>query len=196
MYKTQSNTNQQQRENQRENPKQQTHVKNEGFITKDFHFEKQKESADQILQKPRSQEYLVALEMVDYLTSKDEEIIERLRESMGDEFVEELQEMTDEEINEMIAEAFAEEFEEVEDEGEDELQAVLSECYISGCDCHALDSHGFFLDHYKTYDKLSEDLELGRKIFRQHKEKCLCVEVYKRCCRVISITGDVQVIDK
>ena len=196
MYKTQSNTNQQQRENQRERQKEQTFEKNEGFIKKDFHFEKQKEQLEQILQRPRSQEYLVALDLIDYLSTDDEAIIERLKENMGEDFVEELQEMSDEELFEMITQAFHEEFAELETNADGELQAVLSRCYIDGCDCHAIDQYGHILDHYESSKRLPEDIERGREVYRKYANQCQCVEVYKTCCRVISRSGDVEVVRK
>ncbi len=168
----------------------------QGNITRDFHFEAQKERIDQILQRPRSQEYMAALDMIDYLSSNDEAIIERLKENMGEEFVEELEEMTDEEIFEMITKAFHDEFAELETDLDDEMIAVLSKCYIDGCDCHAIDQYGHILDHYRNSDRLSEDLERGRMVYRGCADKCQCVEVYKTCCRIISNTGDVEVIKK
>jgi hypothetical protein len=202
MFGTQNNinqnqsvsTNMQQRENQRE--QEQTKEVRQGTVTRDFQFEKQKERIEQILQRPRSQEYMAALDMIDYLTSDDEAIIERLKENMGEEFVEELQEMTDDEIFEMITQAFHDEFAELETNLDDELQAVLSQCYIDGCDCHAIDQYGHILDHYPSNQQLPEDLERGRIVYRTHAGQCQCVEVYKTCCRVISRSGDVEVVKK
>ena len=200
MFETQRNMNQhqamntdgQQRELQRE--QETTTEVQQGTVTRDFQFDKQKERVEQILQRPRSQEYLVALDMIDYLTSDDEAIIERLKENMGEDFVEELQEMTDEEIFEMITQAFHDEFAELETNLDDELQAVLSQCYIEGCDCHAIDQYGHILNHYKVNETLPEDLERGRMVYRTHAGNCQCVEVYKTCCRVISRSGDVEII--
>ncbi len=202
MFGTQDNMNQQQSLNtetqQREKQKEQEHSNDvqQGTVTRDFQFEKQKERVEQILQRPRSQEYLAALDMIDYLTSDDEAIIERLKENMGDDFVEELQEMSDDEIFEMITQAFHDEFAELETNLDDELQAVLSQCYIDGCDCHAIDQYGHILNHYNESEKLPEDLERGRMVYRAHAGNCQCVEVYKTCCRVISQSGDVEVVKK
>ena len=187
-----TNTNMQQRENQKEQEK--VKEAQQGTVTRDFQFEKQKERIEQILQRPRSQEYMAALDMIDYLTTDDEAIIERLKENMGEDFVEELQEMTDEEIFEMITQAFHEEFAELKTELDDELLAVLSQCYVDGCDCHAIDQYGHILNHYPSNEKLSEDLERGRTVYRLHAGQCQCVEVYKTCCRVISRSGDVEVV--
>lgn len=189
-------SNTQARENQRENQKEQTNTVRQGTVTRDFHFEAQKERIEQILQKPRSKQYMMALQMVDFLSSDDEAIIERLTETMGEEFVEDLEEMTDEEIFEMITKAFHEEFAELETNLDDELLAVLSRCYVDGCDCHAIDQYGHILNHYKSTEKLPEDLERGRMVYREHFEKCQCVEIYRTCCRVISSNGGVDVIKK
>ena len=199
-FGTQTNTNQQvgtntqQREKQRE--KEQTREAQQGTITRDFHFETQRERIEQVLQRPRSQEYMAALDMIDFLSSDDEAIIERLKENMGEEFVEELQEMTDDEIFAMITQAFHDEFAELETNLDDELLAVLSQCYVDGCDCHAIDQYGHILSHYNSKEKLPDDLERGRMIYRSHAGQCQCVEVYKTCCRVISHNGDVDVIKK
>lgn len=195
-----SNTNEQQMMNtnirQAEKQKERKNVKEvrQGTITRDFQFEVQKERIQQILQKPRSQEYLAALDMMDFLSSDDEAIIERLKENVGEDFVEELQEMTDDEIFAMITQAFHDEFAELETNLDEELIAVLSKCYISGCDCHAIDQYGNILEHYETKKELPDNLERGRKVFRDRAGKCQCVEVYNTCCRVISSSGDVEVI--
>ena len=198
MIRTQSNMSQQQATNmqQRENQREQERNKEvqQGTITRNFQFEKQKKRVEQILQKPRSQEYMAALDMVDYLSSDDEAIIERLTENMGEEFVEELQEMTDEEIFELITQAFHDEFAELETNLDHELIAVLSQCYIDDCDCHAIDQYGNILDHFNSEQQLPDDLERGRSVFRSRVGRCQCVEVYKTCCRVISHSGDVEVI--
>ena len=187
-------TNMQQRENQKEQVQEREIQK--GSITKDFQFEKQKERIEQILQRPRTQEYMAALDMIDFLSSDDEAIIERLKENMGEEFVEELQEMTDEEIFAMITQAFHDEFAELETNLDDELQAVIAQCYVEGCDCHAIDQNGYILAHYESNKTLPEDLERGRMVYRTYAGRCQCVEVYKTCCRVISKCGDVEVIKK
>ena len=72
MFGTQRIMNQQQAINadtqQRERQREQENTKEvqQGTVTRDFQFEKQKESVEQILQKPRSQEYLVAHDMMNY----------------------------------------------------------------------------------------------------------------------------------
>ena len=191
-YNRTQTTNMQQREKQRE--REQNAEVQKGTVTRDFQFEKQKERIEQVLQRPRSQEYMAALDMIDYLSSDDEAIIERLKENMGEEFVEELQEMTDEEIFSMITQAFHDEFEELEAELDDELIAVLSRCYVNGCDCHAIDQYGHILRHYPANETLPEDIERGRIVYRSHADRCQCVEIYRTCCRVISRSGDVEVI--
>lgn len=184
--------------NQRENERQREQVseRQQGKPAGNFQFEVQKERIEQVLQRPRSREYLAALDMIDFLSSDDEEIISRLKEQLGTDFVEELEEMTDEEIFEMITQAFHEEFEELETNLDDTLIAVLSTCSIRGCDCHAIDQEGHIIEHYYKNKKMPEDLEWGRKILSTHQNKCQCVEVYKTCCRLISFHGDVTVIKK
>lgn len=184
----------QQREQQAQ--KEQTREARQGVVTRDFKFEAQKERNGQILQQPRSQEYLAALDMIDFLSSNDEEIIERLKDNMGEDFVEELQEMTDEEIFEMITQAFHEEFAELETNLDDELIAVISQCYIDGCDCHAIDSNGSILEHYNKNQKLPDDMERGRQVYKSWGDNCKCVEIYRACCRVISNSGSVEVVKK
>lgn len=163
-------------------------------ITKNFEFKPQKERIEQILQRPRSHEYLAAMDMIDFISSDDETIIERLRSNLGDDFVEELEEMTDDEIFEMITKSFRDEFAVLETNLDDNLIAVISKCYIEGCDCHAIDKEGTILEHFEKDKHIDEDLERGRAIFREKNYQCQCVEIYKTCCRVISYEGDVEVV--
>ena len=166
----------------------------QGVVNGDFQFTKQEKKASQTFERPRSQEYLACMDMIDFLSKDDEEIIERLKENMGEEFVEELQEMTMEELVEMISKSMRDEFEELETTFDNTLIGVLSKCYITGCDCHAIDSEGRILAHYAVGEKLTPELSRGREIFLNHAETCRCVEVYKQCCKIISATGEVETV--
>ena len=163
---------------------------------RDFAFTAQKERVSEILSRPRSKEYLAAMDVIDYLSTDDEAIMERLRENMGEEFVEEIREMSDEDLFAMITESMKTEFAELETNLEDELLGVLSRCYIEGCDCHSIDKAGNIQDHYRSEQSLPEDFERGRKIFRAYRDRCQCVEVYRTCCRVIDRDGSVEEIKK
>lgn len=170
---------------------------NQGIINKDFSFLKKDIDAEQKLNQPRSKEYLVALDMIDFLSSRDETIIEKLRLEKGDEFVEEIQEMSDEEIYAMITDTFHEQFAEIEKEISDNLIVVLSKCYITGCDCHAIDSEGHIIEHYQENKQLPEEYEFGRSVYHSRwNDNCACIEVYHYCCRVISFDGSVEVVKK
>lgn len=181
------------KQNEREYQKEKE-VARGGVVTRDFQFVKQKERVEQILQKPRTQDYLAALDMIDFLSSDDEAVIERLKNEMGDDFIEELREMSDDEIFEMITQAFHEEFAEMETNLDDELLGVLSKCFIEGCDCHAIDRNGHILSHYESDKTLPDDFERGRAVFRSRADQCQCVEIYRTCCRVISRSGEVEVV--
>ena len=170
--------------------------------------------AEEFLKKPRSEAYLEALSVMDVLSSTDEMIIEELKKNMDKEVLEEFEEilesfedMTKEEIEEEIRRAFEHEFsnltkyEEVEVEKEEELEktpvlkGVLSKCYLSSCDCHSIDSQGRILEHYNIWKKLDRELEEGRKILKCHP-RCMCVEIYEDCYRVVKYDGSIKKIPK
>lgn len=142
---------------------------------------------------PRSQAYMDAVQMIDVLSAADHEIIERLKENMDEETVEEISEMTIEEVMEEIMRSVREELEEAIEEANCQLIGILSKCYITGCDVHAIDSGGNIIDHFNIHDKLSEALEHGREIFHQH-EDCRCVEVYGSFCLVVNEDSSVTEI--
>ena len=82
-------------------------------------------------------------DMVDLLSTTDEEIISKIKENLDEEMADEVLEMPVEEVKEEIRQSFTEEFETLQVEAESVLLGVLSQCYIRGCDCHAITS-GFF----------------------------------------------------
>ena len=172
--------------------KAQEHVQRENAHSdRKFEFSRQ-ESADQerLLRQPRSREYLAVFEMMDLLSATDEEIIEQLKENIDEEEAEEFAGMTDEEILEEIRTIFLEEFAQMEVHIETVMTGVLSKCYISGCDCHAITSEGRILAHFKTGEAVPEEYARGRIAYNRHPG-CRCVEVYNNCCRVIMGDGDV-----
>jgi len=142
------------------------------------------EPEDKVLRQPRSKTYMEVFEIIDLLSSTDEEIIARLKENMDEETAEEFLEMTDEEILAEIKASFREEFAALEVEVEEILHGVLSKCYITGCDCHAITPDGMILAHFKATESMPEELAKGRKIMKKYPN-CTCVEVYNDCCRVI-----------
>lgn len=158
-----------------------------------FDFQKSMPESEQLqrfLKQPRSQEYLMIFEMMDLLSENDEKIIEHLQEVMDEDEVEELKDMTTEEILEEIRQNFLSEFQEYLKEVESTMIAVISQCYIDGCDIHAIDSTGKILEHYEVSKKLSDDLQRGRDAYHKYKD-CSCVEIYTNVCRVIMPSGEV-----
>ena len=154
---------------------------------------------DEFMRRPRSQVYLEAMQLVDMLSSTDEEIIERLKDLVDEDTLEEFREMTPEEILEELRLSFEEEFAaaalEFKDCPEPPIPvAVISKCYIDGCDVHAIDGQGNILQHYTKGARLEEDIERGRKVYYGHPG-CSCVEIYSKCCRVVMSDGSVEKVD-
>ena len=118
-----------------------------GSVTRRFNFSMAElNDAERLLRQPRSQEYLAMFELMDMLSSTDEEIIEMLKENMDEDEAEEFEEMSDEDILEQIRAIFLEEFAQIEIEMSSIMLGVLSKCYISGCDCHAITPEGSILE--------------------------------------------------
>lgn len=149
-----------------------------------FSFAKQDE-LDKELRKPRSRAYMEIFDAIDMLSANDEEIIAKLRESMDEEAFEEFSEMTAEELIEEIRLSFLEEFNEMQEELKKVMIGVISKCYISGCDCHAIAPDGGILQHFDANGPMPPNLEKGRAVFRKYPD-CKCVEVYSDCCRVVN----------
>ncbi|MBE5949635.1 MAG: hypothetical protein E7261_11515 [Lachnospiraceae bacterium] len=170
-------------EKQVQNKMQQGHKG--GSVNKQFAFSfTESETEDKVLRQPRSQAYVEMFEVIDLLSSTDEEIIARLKEKLDEDVAEEFLDMTDEEILAEIKASFREEFAALEVEATQILHGVLSKCYITGCDCHAISPEGAFLAHFKTTEKMPEELQKGRTVLQRYPD-CACVEVYNDCCRVI-----------
>lgn len=165
-----------------------------------FHFNFANDSHyDEFMRKPRSQTYIEAMQLVDMLSSTDEAVIERLKELVDEETVEEFRQMTPEEILEELRLSFEEEFEAAKLELKEAPippvpTLVVCECYIDGCDIHAIDGHGNILEHYGVNQKVDDNVRRGREVYHQNKG-CMCVEVYPDCCRVIMEDGSVEKVN-
>lgn len=154
---------------------------------------------EEFMRKPRSQAYMDIIASIDLLSANDEEIIERLKEVVDEETLEELAELSVEELMEELRYTFEEEMakklEALEQDKVDEepvkMLAVISKCYISGCDIHAIDKRGYILEHYKSGSKLPEEWEYARKMYHEVKGNCSCIEIYSNCCRLIKNDGSV-----
>ncbi|MBP3609728.1 MAG: hypothetical protein J6J42_05260 [Lachnospiraceae bacterium] len=181
-YRQQEQTQQQQKEQKAPQKKQ--------FA---FSFSNDKE-LDKELRKPRSRAYMEIFDAIDMLSATDEEIIEQLKANMDEDTAEEFAEMSVEELLEEIKASFREEFMSLPVEVESILQGVLSKCYISGCDCHAISATGDILEHYDAKLPMPANLEKGRKVYHKFPD-CRCVEVYTDCCRVIAQDSTVTKID-
>ena len=142
------------------------------------------------LRSPRSENYLRIFDLIDIVSSTDEEIIEKLRSELPSEFAE----MTDEELLEEIHLSFVEEFEYLQIGGETVLNGVLANCYITGCDCHLITAEGDILRHFKRDEPLPENIAPGRNILKKYGEKCKCVEVYSDCCRAVMTDSSVVTV--
>jgi len=102
---------------------------------------------------------------------------------------------TAEELREEIRLSFVEEFESLQVEVKSVLHGVIAKCYITGCDCHAITSEGYILDHYKVNGPMPEELQKGRAILKKYGDSCKCVEVYNNCCRAIMMDSSVVTIN-
>jgi hypothetical protein len=147
------------------------------------------------LRVPRSDVYMQLFDMVDLLSATDDEIIEKIKENLDEDSKEEFLSMSTEEIQEKIKLSFVEEFESLQIDVKSVLYGVLSKCFITGCDCHAITSEGYILNHFKVGGPIPLELAKGRPILMQYGPKCKCVEVYNNCCRVIMNDSSVITID-
>ena len=165
-----------------------------------FHFKFENDAHyDEFMRRPRSQVYLEAMQVIDMLSSTDEEIIERLSELVDEDTLEEFKEMTPEEILEELRLSFEEEFAAAALEFKDvpvppRPDMVICKCYIDGCDVHAIDGYGNIIEHYRKSTHSDEYVERGRKAYYSHSG-CSCVEIYADCCRVVMSDGSVEKID-
>lgn len=157
--------------------------------------------ADDFMRKPRSQAYMDIIASIDLLSANDEEIIERLKEVVDEDTLEEFADMTVEELMEELRLTFEEEMAQKlealeQDKAKDaepiKLLAVISKCYISGCDIHAIDRKGNIIEHYNKSKTLPKEWEYGRRMYHKAGGSCSCVEIYSNCCRMIQNDGSVE----
>lgn len=179
-------------------------IKEFGASGGSFSFDtKVERSVDDIYRTPRSQAYLDIVASIDLLSATDEEIIEKLREVVDEDTLEEFAEMSIEELMEELRLSFEEEMLSRELEMKNYLEpeillGVISKCYISGCDVHAIDKGGHILEHYREKGSLPDGMEIGRKMYYKcdgPQGGCRCIEVYSNCCRVINSDGGVVKYD-
>lgn len=173
---------QRQYEYQKETEQQKQTVSNKEFV---FSFAGKQDVVKQ-LKTPRSRAYMEAIAAIDMLSASDEEIIERLKSNLDEETAEEFSEMTAEELLAEIMQSVREELEQaLEEMKECKLLGILSQCFIDGCDVHAIDSQGNILDHFNANKPLPDGLERGRKVYHKNPH-CRCVEVYTNFCMVVN----------
>jgi len=158
---------------------------------------KTKEKSQLFMRAPRSQAYLDIICSIDLLSSTDEEIIEKLKETVDEDTLEEFAQMTPEELLEELRLSFEEEMAQRQvklQEFNDKLYGVISKCYINGCYVHAIDSKGMILEHYKRNQKLPMALDRAREAYAKCDGNCRCVEAYRWTVRVIAEDGSVEEI--
>ena len=172
---------------EQEKETQQQSVPNRAF---QFTFGK-KQDVPKKLKMPRSMNYVEAVQAADLLTANDEAIIAKLKDNMDEEAVEELSEMTAEELAEELMRSIREELADSLKEMKDtRLLGVLTQCFIPGCDVHAISSEGEIINHFNENLPLPDGLEPGRKAYHQYPD-CASVEVYSSFCLVINNDGSV-----
>lgn len=150
---------------------------------------------DEFMRRPRSQAYLEAMQLIDMMSADDEAIIERLAELVDEDTLEEFREMTPEEILEELRLSFEEEFAAASLEFKDTPlppapEAVITKCFIDGCDVHAIDGMGNIIRHYRKGETVKKEIQRGRVLYFANPG-CQCVEVYTDCCRVVMPDGSV-----
>ena len=196
-----NNSNQQYRQHEKE--QEQTFTSADGTAgggKTTFHFKFENDDHyDEFMRRPRSMAYIETMQLIDMLSSTDEEIIEKLKGIVDEETLEEFKEMTPEEILEELRLTFEEEFAAAKLEFKDVPvppvpDMVICKCYIDGCDVHAIDGGGNILKHFNKSVEYDDSVKRGRKVYYSH-EGCSCVEVFPDCCRVIMSDGSVEKID-
>lgn len=158
---------------------------------------KQEEVSQLFMRTPRSQAYLDIICSIDLLSATDEEIIEKLKETVDEDTLEEFAQMTPEELLEELRLSFEEEMAERQiklEEFNDKLYGVISKCYINGCYVHAIDNRGSILEHYTKTEKLPLALSRARDEYTRCLGKCKCIEAYRWSVRVIAEDGSVEEI--
>lgn len=155
-----------------------------------FKFNEHNES-EESLRRPRSQTYIEAVQILDMLSSTDEEIIEKLREVIDEDSMAEFEGMSIEEIIEEIRMSVQEELASRIIEDDNTIHGIISKCYISGCYVHSITSTGAIMDHYTENGPIPEELVMGRALYKKIKGKCSCIECYTHCCKIIAEDGTV-----
>ena len=161
-----------------------------------FSFQEVKiDEVDESLRRPRSQTYMDAINMIDMLSSTDEEIIERLKEVLDEDLIEEFSDKSVEEILEEIRLSIQEELESKKLPEEEKLVGVISKCYIDGCYVHSITPTGGIAAHYtKNGEDIPTMLEPARMLYKKINGNCSCIEVYTNCCRIIAKDGTVKTV--
>lgn len=163
-----------------------------------FSFDLKPEEKSQLFMRtPRSQAYLDIICSIDLLSAADEEIIEKLKETVDEDTLEEFAQMMPEELLEELRLSFEEEMAQRQvklAEFNDKLYGVISKCYIDGCYVHAIDSHGNILEHFRRTEKLPVALSRARDAYARCDGNCRCVEAYRWTVRVIAEDGSVEEI--
>lgn len=159
-----------------------TQERPEGGKNHQFQFNFANDKLDEELRKPRSRAYMECFAAIDMLSATDEEIIAQLKASVDEETAEEFSQMSTEELLEEIKASFKEEFEKLEVRSV--LIGVLAQCYVAGCDVHAISPEGHIINHFNKELELPDGLQKGRIVYNKYPN-CRCVEVYTDCCRVV-----------
>lgn len=125
---------------------------------------------DRLLRKPRSKKYMEAIRRLDaggHVTNQTK-------------------------VNEMLA-AIREEFPELELAQVSNLLGIVSKCYLGApYEVHSLDVAGRIVEHYKAFYKMPGELEKARSLAIHGGYEF--IEVYTDCCRAVSSSGQVSVI--
>lgn len=75
------------------------------------------------------------------------------------------------------------------------LLGILSGCGLPGCIIHAVDKWGNIIQHYRSLEEMSPDLQEGYEVWQGHRG-CTCVEIYTCTICVVYDDGSVQIIER
>ncbi len=76
-----------------------------------------------------------------------------------------------------------------------ELLGILAPCGIPGCIIHSIDKWGNIIQHYRSLEEMTPDLQEGYEIWLEHQD-CTCIEVYTHTICIIYEDGTVKFVER
>lgn len=75
------------------------------------------------------------------------------------------------------------------------LLGILAPCAIPGCIIHSIDKCGNIIQHYRSLEEMTPDLQEGYEVWLEHQD-CTCVEVYTHTICIIYDDGTVKFAER